>query len=182
MQQGSKHLKKKYNFKLSDWKWILPLHCEACMHVQTLQMLFYWPAAFRSISARSLASSLVLATTCPSPAMSGTAFLRPVRSQLMKSEYDVSTSIICPWPALSLHLPEGRGQSVRQQINHTADREALGSCVLPHQCNQHETKVSVFRHWRSNWEWTMQTNWARGGGHFRNNTPSGAAWQHWDVW
>lgn len=55
------------------------------------------PAAFRSISAMSLASSLVLAGPCPpSLVMSGTAFLRPVRSQLMKSEYDASTSIICP--------------------------------------------------------------------------------------
>lgn len=70
-------------------------------------MWVHWPAAFRSISARSLVSSLVLAAPSPSPVMSGTAFLRPVRSQLMKSEYDVSTSIICPWPALSLHLPEG---------------------------------------------------------------------------
>lgn len=55
------------------------------------------PAAFRSISAMSLASSLVPAGPCPpSLVMSGTAFLRPVRSQLMKSEYDASTSIICP--------------------------------------------------------------------------------------
>lgn len=55
------------------------------------------PAALRSISAMPLARSLVLAGTCsPSLVMSGTAFLRPVRSQLMKSEYDASTSIICP--------------------------------------------------------------------------------------
>lgn len=91
-----------------------------------IQVCVYWPAAFRSISARSLVSSLVLATTDPSPEMSGTAFLRPVRSQLMKSEYDVSTSIICPWPALSLHLPEGGGdvrrlrRCCKKQINHPA--------------------------------------------------------------
>lgn len=72
------------------------------------------PAAFRSISAMSLASSLVLAPDLPSPAMSGTALRRPVRSQLMKSEYDVSTSIICPSPALSLHLSEGRRRGGRR--------------------------------------------------------------------
>lgn len=167
---------------MSDWKWILTLHWEVCMHVQILQMLFYWPAAFRSISARSLASSLVLATTCPSPAMSGTAFLRPVRSQLMKSEYDVSTSIICPWPALSLHLPEGRGQSVRQQINHTADREALLALVSFHisainmrpVCRCLDTEEATENE---------QCRWSgQGGGHLRSNTPSRAVWQRRDVW
>lgn len=67
----------------------------------------YLPPAFRSICAMSLVSSLV-PTAFSSPLMSGTAFLRPVRSQLMKSEYDDSTSIICPWPVFSCHLKKDR--------------------------------------------------------------------------
>lgn len=99
------------------------------LYYTCIQTWVYWPAAFRSISARSLVSSLVLADASPSPAMSGTAFLRPVRSQLMKSEYDVSTSIICPWPALSLHLPEGGGGcQTAAEVSQEANKSP---CCLP---------------------------------------------------